>query len=104
MISMKCILKESNETVDHFRDSFLLDLDVFEKDTHGSFFERKANVICQASTFNALFMVLNLYWDYMYLNYHLLECLVREYGDADTKCCMKEYVEDMSSSMEASTL
>ena len=99
VISMKCILKESNENIDHFRDSFLLDLDVFEKDRYGNFFERKANVICQASTFDALFMVLHLHWDY--LNYHLLDCVVRKYGDADTKCSMKEYVEDVSSFMEA---
>ena len=47
-------------------------------------------------------MVLNLYWDY--LNYHLLECLVQEYGDKDTKGRMKEYHENVSAFMETTTL
>ena len=102
VICMNDVLKESNQTVGEFRISFLLCLDVFERDRHANFFESKANALCQASTFDALFMVLNLYWDY--LNYHLLECLVRKYGDADTKRSMKEYVEDVSSFMEATTL
>jgi hypothetical protein len=71
------------------------------KDTP-NFFASYANKLCEASTFDALFMIFGLYWDY--LNYHLLDCLVQEYGDADTKRCMKEYVEDVSSFMETTTL
>ena len=99
---MKDTLKESSETVGQFRDTFLLNLDVFEKERHAPFFSSYANKLCEASTFDALFIMFGLYWDY--LNYHLLECLVRVYGDPDTKRCMKEYVEDVSSFMEATTL
>ena len=102
MLSMKDLLKESSETVGQFRDVFLLSLDVFEKDRHAQFFGSYANKLSEASTFDAIFIIFDLYWDY--LNYHLLECLVREYGDDDTKRCMKEYVEDVSSFMEATTL
>ena len=102
VISMKDVLKESSETVGQFRDVFLLSLDVFEKERHAQFFGSYANKLSEASSFDALFLIFDLYWDY--LNYHLLECLVREYGDADTKRYMKEYVEDVSSFMEATTL
>ena len=102
VMSMKDVLKESSETVGQFRDVFLLSLDVFEKERHAPFFASYANKLCETSTFDALFMIFGLYWDY--LNYHLLECLIREYGDADMKRYMKEYVEDVSSFMEATTL
>ena len=102
VISTKDVLKQSNETVDQFRDTFLLNLDVFDKERHAPFFASCANRLCEASTFDALFIVFDLYWDY--LNYHLLECLIRDYGDVDMKRCMKEYVEDVSSFMEATTL
>ena len=102
VLSMKDILKESSETVGQFRDVFILSLDVFEKERHAHFFGSYANKLSEASTFDALFIIFDLYWDY--LNYHLLECLVREYGDTDTKRCMNEYVEDVSSFMEATTL
>lgn len=102
VISTKAVLKQSSEAVGQFCDTFLLNLDVFEKERHVQFFSSYANKLCEASTFDALFMIFDLYWDY--LNYHLLECLIREYGDADTKCCMKEYVEDISSFMDATTL
>ena len=102
VISTKDVLKQSSETVGQFRDTFLLNLDVFEKERHAKFFASYANELSEVSTFDALFIVFDLYWDY--LNYHLLECLVRDYGDPDTKHCMKEYVEDVSSFMEATTL
>jgi hypothetical protein len=101
-MSAKDVLKESSETVVQFRDTFLLNLDVFEKERHALFFASYANKLCEASTFDALFIIFGLYWDY--LNYHLLDCLVQEYGDADMKHCMKEYVEDVSSFMGATTL
>jgi hypothetical protein len=102
VISTKDVLKESSETVVQFRDTFLLSIDVFEKERHAPFFASYANKLCEASTFDALFMIFGLYWDY--LNYHLLDCLVQEYGDADTKRLMDKYVEDVSSFMEATTL
>ena len=102
VVRMKSILKERGESVDQFRDSFLLSLNVFEKERHYHFFSRKKTVICDSTTYDELFLVLDLYWDY--LNYHLLECLVREYGDEDAKSCMKEYLEDVSTFMETTTL
>ena len=102
VISTKDVLKQSSETVDQFRDTFLLNLDVFDKERHAPFFASCANRLCEASTFDALFMIFDLYWDY--LNYHLLECLVRDYGDVDMKHCMREYVEDVSSFMKTTTL
>jgi hypothetical protein len=102
VISTKDVLQESSETVGQFRVTFLLNLDVFEKERHTPFFASYANKLCEASTFDALFIIFGLYWDY--LNYHLLECLIQDYGDTNTKRCMKEYVEDVSSFMETTTL
>jgi hypothetical protein len=103
VISMKKVLKHSGETVDQFRDMFLLSLDVFEKERHATFFASYANKLGEAITFDALFIIFDLYWDY--LNYHLLESLVREYGNANIKHVMdKYYVKDVSSFMEATTL
>ena len=99
---MKGILKESGESVDEFRDSFLLGLNVFEKERHYNFFDRRMSSICRATTYDELFWVLGQYWDY--LNYHLLECLVQNYGNDDTRRQMKEFVEDVSSFMESTTL
>ena len=58
VISTKDVLKQSNETVDQFRDTFLLKLDVFEKERHAQFFASCANSLCEVSTFDALFMIL----------------------------------------------
>ena len=102
VVRMKSVLKKRGESVDEFRDSFLLSLNAFEKERHYHFFNRRKTAICECATYDEIFMVLNLYWDY--LNYHLLECLVREYGDKITKSHMKEYIKDVSAFMEATTL
>ena len=102
VIKMKSVLKKRGESVDEFRDSFLLSLNAFEKERHYHFFNHRKTAICDSTTYDELFLVLDFYWDY--LNYHLLECLVREYGDKYAKSHMKEYLEDVSTFMETTTL
>ena len=99
---MESILTESTITVDRFRRGFIHKLSVFEKQRHVHFLENKVNVISDAKSFHALFSIFDLYWDY--LNYHLLACLVRDYGNGDARCQMNEYSKRVISFMENTTL
>lgn len=51
------------------------------------------NAISRAKSFDHIFVVLNYYWDFV--QYELLECVVREYGNFHLKKEMKGYVEAM---------
>ena len=100
--TMEGILTGSTITVDKFRQGFIHKLSVFEKQRRVNFLENKVNVISDVKSFRMLFTVLDLYWDY--LNYHLLACLVREYGDSDVQRRMNEYSKNVISFMENTTL
>lgn len=77
--------------LDQFRNTITL-LPASMRDEHCKFLKENIPQICKATNINEIFCWLNLYWDY--LNFSLLEYIVRVYGNAAMKE-MKEYAEEV---------
>ena len=60
---------------------------------HKPFLDKNITVISQATSVGDIFIPLNLYWDY--LNYGLLEHLVKKCGSEHCKQMMREFVLDV---------
>jgi len=60
---------------------------------HITFVEEKLKAITHSESMEEIFGVLNLYWDF--LNYTLLEHIVTNFGNNDTKAAMANYVTEL---------
>ena len=69
-------------------------LPVSVRTQHRSFIEEKPTNITPPETFAKIWSILNLYWDF--LNYGLLEHVIKQCGSEDLKQQMKDYVDELS--------
>ena len=69
---------------------------------HIAFIKENMRAITHAESFEEIFGVLNLYWDF--LNYTLLEHIVNEFGNNDTKAAMSNYVTELVAFRKATNL
>ena len=69
-------------------------LPISDRTQHRSFVEKKLTNIPQSATIVNIWTILNLYWDF--LNYGLLEHVIRNFGSEDLKQNMQEYVHELS--------
>ena len=72
------------------------------KHQHIAFLETKVKAIIQSESIEEIFLQLNLYWDF--LNYTLLEHIVTEFGNNDTKAAMAKYVCELVAFRKATKL
>ena len=72
------------------------------KHQHVAFLETKVKAIIQSESIEEIFLQLNLYWDFF--NYTLLEHIVTEFGNNDTKAAMAEYVYELVAFRKATKL
>ena len=69
---------------------------------HIAFIRENMKAITHAESMEEIFGVLNLYWDF--LNYTLLEHIVNEFGNNDTKAAMVNYVTELVAFRKATNL
>ena len=69
---------------------------------HRSFIEEKLSNIQPPVTFENIWSILNLYWDF--LNYEFLEHVIEIFGSEDLKQQMRHYVEELSSFKQTTQL
>ena len=69
-------------------------LRVSDRNQHRSFIEEKLTDIPPPVTFEKIWSRLTIYWDF--LNYRLLEHVVRNFGNEDLKDQMQDYVDELS--------
>ena len=69
---------------------------------HIAFIRENMRAITHAESLEEIFGVLNLYWDF--LNYTLLEHIVNEFGNNDTKAAMANYVTELVEFRKATKL
>ena len=69
---------------------------------HRSFIEEKLSNIQPPVTFENIWSILNLYWDF--LNYEFLEHVIERFGSEDLKQQMRHYVEELSSFKQTTQL
>ena len=69
-------------------------LPVSARPQHRSFIEEKLTNIPPPVTFESIWSILNLYWDF--LNYGLLEHVINKCGSEDLKQQMQDYVDELS--------
>ena len=78
----------------HIFLSLVTCLPVSARTQHRSFIEKNLTNIPPPVTFENIWSILNLYWDF--LNYGLLEHIINKCGSEDLKQQMKEYVHQLS--------
>ena len=69
---------------------------------HVDFVEKKLKAITHSVSMAEIFGVLNLYWDF--LNYTLLEHIVTNFGNNDTKAAMVKYISELVTFRRATNL
>ena len=84
------MIQNKSPDVSEFRRNILL-LPAALKEEHQLYIKEHAPRICSASTVDEMIGYLDIYWDY--LNYGLLEHIVRIYGDDEIQQEMKDYRE-----------
>ena len=72
------------------------------KDQHVAFIRENLSEIKESKCMEDIFLLLNLYWDF--LNYTLLEHIVTEFGNNDTKAAMAEYICELVAFRKATKL
>ena len=72
------------------------------KDQHIAFIRENLSEIKESKCMEDIFLLLNLYWDF--LNYTLLEHIVTEFGNNDTKAAMAKYVCELVAFRKATKL
>ena len=80
---------EQKVPVSEFCHRFLLELPASLKDEHKKFLQDNRQELSKQSTFDDLFYVLDLYWDY--LNYNLLESVIKRQGSRASENKMEQY-------------
>ena len=97
----RCGLVEQNIPLMNLRDCITL-LPASIKHQHVAFLETKVKAIYQCESIVEIFLQLNLYWDF--LNYTLLEHIVTEFGNNDTKAAMAKYICELVAFCKATKL
>ena len=77
-------------------------LPVSARTQHRSFIEEKLTNISPPVTFESIWSILNLYWDF--LNYGLLEHVINQCGSEGLKQQMQDYVSELSTFKETTRL
>ena len=72
------------------------------KDQHLHFIKENLNEIKESKCVEDIFLFLHLYWNF--LNYTLLEHIVNEFGNNDTKAAMAKYVSELVAFRKATKL
>ena len=72
------------------------------KDQHLHFIKENLNEIKESKCVEDIFLSLHLYWNF--LNYTLLEHIVNEFGNNDTKAAMAKYVSELVAFRKATKL
>ena len=85
-------IKEKDIDVDRFK-ARLMSLPIKYKEEHKDFFKQIENELEKESTINSIWMKLSKYWNFM--NYTLLENLIRNIGDRSLKQNMKSYLSSL---------
>ena len=85
-------IKEKDIDVDRFKVR-LMTLPIKYKEEHEDFFKQIENELEKESTINSIWMKLSKYWNFM--NYTLLENLIRNIGDRSLKQSMKSYLSSL---------
>ena len=85
---------EKDYTVNQFK-ARLMTLPIKCKEEHEDFFKQIENELEKESTINSIWMKLSKYWNFM--NYTLLENLIRNIGDRSLKQNMKSYLSSLES-------
>ena len=92
-------------SVADFRSKFLFRLSNYSprlKSEHCRYFQKNLKNLIKQKTYNGLFDFLNFYWDF--LNYNLLEHIVRHFGSSDIKRKMGQYCLDIKRFRKSTTL
>ena len=98
---VQCGLTEQNIPLTTLRECITL-LPASIKHQHVAFLETKVKTIIHCESIEEIFLQLNLYWDF--LNYTLLEHIVTEFGNNDTKAAMAKYVSELVAFRKATKL
>ena len=77
-------------------------LPVSARTQHRSFIKENLTNIPQSATIVNIWTILNLYWDF--LNYGLLEHVIRNFGSEDLKQQMQNYVDELSTFKQTTRL
>ena len=77
-------------------------LPAYIKDQHFHFIKENLSEIKESKCVEDIFLFLNLYWNF--LNYTLLEHIVNEFGNNDTKAAMVKYVSELVAFRKATKL
>ena len=77
-------------------------LPVSARSQHRSFIEKKMTNIPPPVTYEKIWSILNLYWDF--LNYGLLEHVINKCGSDDLKQQMQDYVDELSAFKQTTRL
>ena len=72
------------------------------KDHHIAFIRENLSEIKESKCMEDIFLLLNFYWDF--LNYTLLEHIVTEFGNNDTKAAMAKYICELVAFRKATKL
>ena len=72
------------------------------KQDHLKFLENSLPNIDKAEDFDEIFRYLNLYWNF--IDYHLLEYVIKKYGDESLKAKIGEYVRDLAAFRKNTTI
>ena len=98
---VQCGLTEQNIPLTTLRECITL-LPASIKHQHVAFLETKVKAIIHCESIEEIFLQLNLYWDF--LNYTLLEHIVTEFENNDTKAAMAKYVSELVAFRKATKL
>ena len=95
------VLEEHNIPL-HKLKRCITQLSATNKDQHIPFIRENLSEIIESKCMEGIFLLLNLYWDF--LNYTLLELIVSEFGNNDTKVAMAKYVSELVTFRKATKL
>ena len=76
-----------------FRDVFILELSISDRNENEKFFDRKNSKINEAKTFDQLFLCFNTHWSY--LNHSLLRGIIKAHGTDQLQDDLKEFSKDV---------
>ena len=94
----RSLINKAYEEVNEIKPSdFLVHvtcLPAYSRPQHRTFIEEKLMDVPSPVTFVKIWSILNLYWDF--LNYGLLEHVIRNFGSEDLKHRMQDYIDEFS--------
>ena len=99
VIATQKVLRQKSIDIDEFRTKVTR---LPREQQYQQYIKENKSFFCSASTIDEIILLLNGYWDYM--NYHLLDRIVRIYGDEQTRMMMQQFENDMQSFREKTSL